>query len=96
MSIEEIVKKYHTDLDDADRAMIDRRVEEKGIEEYLGAAQYIRNKYPQSRFHICGFCDQDYSSMIDDLVRKMYANYLKWDENRKRKDAIKQSLLRGK
>lgn len=35
MSIEEIVKKYHTDLDDADRAMIDRRVEEKGVEEYL-------------------------------------------------------------
>ena len=35
MSIEEIIKKYHTDLDDADRAMIDRRVEEKGIEEYL-------------------------------------------------------------
>lgn len=35
MSIEEIVKKYHTDLDDADRAMIDRRVEEKGIEGYL-------------------------------------------------------------
>ena len=35
MSIEDIAKKYHTDLDDADRAMIDRRVEEKGIEEYL-------------------------------------------------------------
>ena len=35
MSIEEIAKKYHTDLDDADRAMIDRRVEEKSIEEYL-------------------------------------------------------------
>ena len=35
MSIEDIVKKYHTDLDDADRAMIDRRVEEKGIEGYL-------------------------------------------------------------
>ena len=35
MSIEEIAKKYHTDLDDADRAMIDRRVEEKGIEGYL-------------------------------------------------------------
>ena len=30
MSIEEIAKKYHTDLDDVDRAMIDRRVEEKG------------------------------------------------------------------
>lgn len=35
MSIEEITKKYHTDLDDSDRAMIDRQVEEKGIEEYL-------------------------------------------------------------
>ena len=35
MTINELVKKYHTDLDDSDRAMIDRRVEEKGIEEYL-------------------------------------------------------------
>ena len=35
MNIEEIAKKYHTDLDDVDRAMIDRRVEEKGIEGYL-------------------------------------------------------------
>ena len=35
MSIEEIIKKYHTDLDEIDRAMIDKRVGEKGIEEYL-------------------------------------------------------------
>ena len=35
MSIEEITKKYHTDLDEIDRAMIDKRVGEKGIEEYL-------------------------------------------------------------
>ena len=35
MNINELVKKYHIDLDDADKAMIDRRVEEKGIEEYL-------------------------------------------------------------
>ena len=35
MNIEDIVKKYHTDLDDVDRAMIDRQVEEKGIEAYL-------------------------------------------------------------
>ena len=35
MSIEEITKKYNTDLDEFDRAMIDKRVEEKGIEEYL-------------------------------------------------------------
>ena len=35
MNIEDIIKTYHTDLDDCDRVMIDRRVEEKGIEEYL-------------------------------------------------------------
>ena len=35
MNINDIIKTYHTDLDDCDRAMIDRRVEEKGIEEYL-------------------------------------------------------------
>ena len=35
MTINELAKKYYTELDDADRAMIDRRVEEKGIEGYL-------------------------------------------------------------
>ena len=35
MNIEYIIKTYHTDLDNCDRAMIDKRVEEKGIEEYL-------------------------------------------------------------
>ncbi len=35
MSIEEISKKYHTDLDECDKNMINKRVAEKGIEEYL-------------------------------------------------------------
>lgn len=35
MNITEIIKKYCTNLDDADKAMISRRVTEKGIEEYL-------------------------------------------------------------
>ena len=35
MNIEDIIKTYHTDLDNCDRAMIDKRVGEKGIEEYL-------------------------------------------------------------
>lgn len=35
MNINDIIKTYHTDLDDCDRAMIDKRVEEKDIEEYL-------------------------------------------------------------
>ena len=35
MNITEIIKKYCTNLDNADKAMISRRVTEKGIEEYL-------------------------------------------------------------
>jgi len=35
MNIEKIAKKYHTDLDDIDKRMIDKNVAEKGIENYL-------------------------------------------------------------
>lgn len=35
MNIKDIIKTYHTDLDDGDKTMIDRQVEEKGIEQYL-------------------------------------------------------------
>ena len=35
MNINDIIKTYHTDLDDYDKAMIDKKVAEKGIEEYL-------------------------------------------------------------
>lgn len=35
MNITEIIKKYHTNLDEVDKGMIDKSVAEKGIEEYL-------------------------------------------------------------
>ena len=35
MNINELVQKYYAELDDADKMIIDKRVEEKGIEEYL-------------------------------------------------------------
>lgn len=47
-----------------------RILKAKGIEEYLCAAQAIRQKYPYTRFHICGFCDQDYSAKICDFEKK--------------------------
>lgn len=49
---------------------IARILKAKGIEEYLKAAKYIKKKYPQTRFHICGFCDQDYMDMIEEYVNK--------------------------
>lgn len=35
MTIKEIIKKYHIELDNFDKDMINKRVAEKGIEEYL-------------------------------------------------------------
>lgn len=48
-------------------AFIARIMKEKGIEEYLAAAKYIRQKYPDTRFHICGYCEQDYTETIKQL-----------------------------
>lgn len=46
--------------DTIDFVFIARVMKEKGIEQYLDAAEYIRCKYPHTRFHICGACDEDY------------------------------------
>ncbi|MFK3936223.1 glycosyltransferase family 4 protein [Alkalihalobacillus sp. NPDC078783] len=45
---------------------ISRIMKEKGIDEYLEAAKFIRNKYPNTRFHICGFCEGDYENKLFD------------------------------
>ena len=36
---------------------IARILKEKGIDLYLSAAKEIRRRYPNTRFHICGLCD---------------------------------------
>lgn len=46
---------------------ISRIMKEKGVDQYLDAAKYIRSKYPNTRFHICGFCEQDYNAEITEL-----------------------------
>jgi galacturonosyltransferase len=43
---------------------------EKGIDQYLEAAEYIRDKYPNTRFHICGYCEEDYQDKLKELSDK--------------------------
>lgn len=50
-----------------DFVFIARVMKEKGIDNYLEAAKVIREKYPESRFHICGFCEDDYSERLSQL-----------------------------
>lgn len=46
---------------------ISRIMKEKGIEQYIEAAEFIRNKYPNTKFHICGFCEEDYEDKLKAL-----------------------------
>lgn len=46
-----------------------RVMKEKGIEQYLEAAEYITGKYPQTRFHICGACEPAYVCNLEKLQK---------------------------
>lgn len=46
---------------------ISRIMKEKGIDLYLKAAEVIKSKYPNTVFHVCGFCEQDYEQTLQDM-----------------------------
>lgn len=56
--------------DTVDFVFVARVMKEKGIDQYLDAAKEIRKKYPETRFHICGFCEQDYQDELDELEKQ--------------------------
>lgn len=45
---------------------IARIMKEKGIDQYLEAAEYITKKYPHTKFHICGFCEAEYEGRLEE------------------------------
>lgn len=49
---------------------ISRIMKEKGIDQYLEAAEYIRKHYPETRFHICGFCEEAYEEKLADFQKR--------------------------
>lgn len=53
-----------------DFLFVARVMKEKGIDQYLEAAEYISKKYPQTRFHICGACEPEYSGNLEELQKK--------------------------
>lgn len=48
---------------------VSRLMKEKGIEQYLDAAEYITEKYPNTRFHICGFCEEEYKNRLESITK---------------------------
>lgn len=46
---------------------IGRVMKEKGIDQFLDAARYIRKKYPDTNFHILGFCEEEYEEKLMEM-----------------------------
>lgn len=47
-----------------------RVMREKGIDQYVEAAMKIKEKYPNTRFHVCGMCEQGYEEKIKQWVEQ--------------------------
>ena len=43
---------------------IARVMKAKGIDQYLEAAKIIREKYPKTRFHVLGYCEENYKEIL--------------------------------
>ncbi|MEF2246816.1 glycosyltransferase family 4 protein [Paenibacillus sp. IITD108] len=54
---------------------ISRIMKEKGIDQYLEAAEYIREKYSFTRFHILGFCEEAYEEKLESLEERGIIEY---------------------
>lgn len=54
---------------------ISRIMKEKGIDQYLQAAKIIKNKYPNTEFHICGFLEDDYQETIEEYEKMDIITY---------------------
>lgn len=53
--------------DTVDFTFISRIRKEKGIEQYIDTARAITAKYPNTRFHVCGFGDEYYENRMKEL-----------------------------
>ena len=54
---------------------ISRIMKEKGIDQYLEAAEFIKSKHPKTRFHVLGFCEDAYESKLTDMQNRGIIQY---------------------
>ena len=65
----------YPEKDTVEFAFISRIMKEKGADQYLETAQYIREKYPNTVFHVCGNCEEAYQEKLKELHEKGIINY---------------------
>lgn len=54
---------------------ISRIMNEKGINQYLEAAERVKKSYPNTEFHICGFREAEYEGRLDELCADGVVDY---------------------
>lgn len=52
-----------------------RIMKEKGIDQYLEMAEAIQKKFSNIEFHICGFCEQDYKTKLEEYSERGIIKY---------------------
>ncbi|HHX70949.1 MAG TPA: glycosyltransferase family 4 protein [Gallicola sp.] len=54
---------------------ISRIMKEKGIEQYLETAKFIKSKYPNTNFHVLGNCNDNYINKLKEYEDKGFIKY---------------------
>lgn len=54
---------------------ISRVMKDKGIDEYIESAKYIKRKYPQTYFHVCGLLEEEYEEILNELHQSQIINF---------------------
>ncbi len=57
--------KYPREVDKIRFTYIARVMKAKGIEEFLIAAERIKERYNNVEFHVCGYCEENYKDIIE-------------------------------
>lgn len=70
VNLQRFVPLDYPENDMVEFAFISRIMKEKGVDQYLEAAEYIKSKYPHTIFHVCGFCEQDYEEKLKEMTEK--------------------------
>lgn len=61
--------------DEINFVYIGRVMKEKGFDQYVDAAKYIKNKYPNTVFNVCGGMEDSYSELIKELEKNNIVKY---------------------
>ncbi len=67
VNLEKYTVQPYPQEDTVDFVFISRVIKEKGIDQYLDAAKAIKEKHPETRFHICGSCEEQYETVLKEL-----------------------------